>query len=436
MENRDEQAKNLAYDILKECSSTLLIRLRYLSPAIAQLPTVANDKMSFGTDGSALYFEPYAVLLQYRMDPKDVTRNYLHCILHCIFMHPFVGEKIDQDAWSLACDIAVEFLINELNIPELQSRRSGTQMAFHKELEQNYGIVTAERLYHVIKERNYSPSYIHELRTMFYGDDHGLWFGSIDPENAEQMTADKQKIWKEVSRKVLTQAGTMDKDQNGSGIMVQALTQLHRTKVSYETFLRKFGRRGEALHTSTDEFDNAYYLYGIEHYGNMPLIEYLEYSEEKRIRDFVIAIDTSGSVRGDLVQSFVQKTFDILQQERNFFSRLNLYIIQCDFKIRESVHITSKQEFEDYLQNMQIQGLGSTDFRPVFRYVEDLQRAGQLKELQGLIYFTDGKGKFPKHRPDYPTAFILHEKNPENLSVPPWAAKLIVSEEDMTNGTF
>ena len=46
-----------------------------------------------------------------------------------------------------------------------------------------------------------------------------------------------------------------------------------------------------------DEFDYNFYTYGFALYENMPLIEPLEYREVKRIREFVIAIDTSGSRR-------------------------------------------------------------------------------------------------------------------------------------------
>ena len=41
--------------------------------------------------------------------------------------------------------------------------------------------------------------------------------------------------------------------------------------------------------------------YGMELYGNMPLVEPLEYKETDRVREFVIAIDTSGC---DSLQSF------------------------------------------------------------------------------------------------------------------------------------
>ena len=50
-------------------------------------------------------------------------------------------------------------------------------------------------------------------------------------------------------------------------------------------------------------------------YKNMPLIEPLEYKEVKKIRDFVIAIDTSASVQGELVEHFLRKTCEILLQE-------------------------------------------------------------------------------------------------------------------------
>lgn len=56
-----------------------------------------------------------------------------------------------------------------------------------------------------------------------------------------------------------------------------------------------------------DEFDYIFYTYGMNLYGNIPLIEPLEYKDVKQIKEFVIAIDTSGSTSGALVQTFVKK---------------------------------------------------------------------------------------------------------------------------------
>ena len=49
---------------------------------------------------------------------------------------------------------------------------------------------------------------------------------------------------------------------------------------------------------------------------------------------------------------------------------------------------------------MQIRGLGGTDFRPVFEYVEQLRKDKEFINLKGLIYFTDGCGEFPAKKPE------------------------------------
>lgn len=51
------------------------------------------------------------------------------------------------------------------------------------------------------------------------------------------------------------------------------------------------------MQVDMDSFDPIYYHFGMETYGNMPLIEPLETKEMKKIEDFVIVIDTSMSCK-------------------------------------------------------------------------------------------------------------------------------------------
>jgi len=178
-------------------------------------------------------------------------------------------------------------------------------------------------------------------------------------------------------------------------------------------------------------YSYIFYTYGLTLYKDMPLIEPLEYREDKRIREFVIAIDTSGSVAGDQVQNFLQKTYTILKQEETFDRRFNLHIIQCDAKIQEDSVIRSQEDFDRYIASMQIKGLGGTDFRPVFEYVEKLRRDRQFYNLKGLLYFTDGYGTFPAKQPDYLTAFVFVDDEAKDISVPPWAVKVILETEEL-----
>ena len=187
---------------------------------------------------------------------------------------------------------------------------------------------------------------------------------------------------------------------------------------------------------SDEEFDQNYYTYGLELYGNIPLIEPLEYREQNKIRDFVIAIDTSGSVRGEIVQKFIQHTHDILARQENFAAKVNMYIIQCDDRIRDVACIEDKEGFDDYLKNMEIKGLGETDFRPVFAYVDELIKQKKLPDLRGLIYFTDGKGTFPAEKPEYDTAFIIHDDGFSDVWTPEWAMKLYIAEDSIIDDRF
>ena len=63
-------------------------------------------------------------------------------------------------------------------------------------------------------------------------------------------------------------------------------------------------------------------------------------------------------------------------------------------------------------------------------YVNELLEQGVLKNLGGLLYFTDGKGIYPKKRPEYKTAFLFLDDYDES-AVPPWAMRLRVEQEDI-----
>ena len=60
----------------------------------------------------------------------------------------------------------------------------------------------------------------------------------------------------------------------------------------------------------------------------------------------------------------------------------------------------------------------------------------ELKNLKGLMYFTDGYGEYPKKPTDYQTVFVFYgDDTPqktfsgEPIKVPDWAVKLYLSED-------
>jgi len=428
------QAASLARDVLRLAQNSLVVNFRFLDRAVSALSLSENDNVSLATDGDSLYYSPWFILHRYRAEQSGVTRDLLHCLLHCVYRHSFVKEDIDRLRWDLACDIAVENAINELNSPALRSARQGMQAACVNLLSEKLEALTAERIYNWLGSMEFDEEELQRQREPFIADGHGVWYGQRDPKAKTDKKIDLKKIWRDISKRMQTELETMRNDKDSA--LVQNLRSLNRARYSYSDFLRRFGVHGEVMQLSDEEFDNNYYSYGLELYGNIPLIEPLEYSERKRIRDFVIAIDTSGSVKGEVVQSFIQHTHDILQQQESFFTRINMRIIQCDDRIRHEAVIRCREDFDEYIKNLEILGLGKTDFRPVFGHVDELIRNRELTNLQGLIYFTDGEGAFPERKPDYDTAFILHRGDYALPELPSWAMSLSISEADILDKRF
>lgn len=440
----------LAREILLLSRNTLLVNLRFLDAALSRLTPV--PWLCLCTDGRALGYDPRALLLSYKAERAEPVRSYLHVVLHCVFRHTFVHGLVDHLRWDLACDIAVENVINELGIRAAETNRARLQVGTVSKLKTELKQLTAEKIYRYYCDSGLSDESILQLRELFRADDHEIWYlppeqqtlsGSGNGDDSSNGDGDNnpsgggvpigsEADWKDVSERMQMDMETFSKKQGDkAGSMLQNLAEINREKYDYTAFLKKFAVRGEVMKINDDEFDYIFYTYGLKLYDKMPLIEPLEYKEVKRIREFVIAIDTSGSTSGELVQKFVQKTYNILKSTESFFSKINLHIIQCDADIQEHVKITSQEEFDEYLKTMQIRGLGGTDFRPVFGLVDELVKAHEFQNLKGLIYFTDGYGSFPAKKPDYETAFVFIDDEFNNPDVPPWAIKLVLQKNEI-----
>ncbi|WP_235814998.1 vWA domain-containing protein, partial [Olsenella massiliensis] len=234
-----------------------------------------------------------------------------------------------------------------------------------------------------------------------------------------------QERWAKAAKSLRVDLETLSRSygSQAQGLVRELAVSTHE-QVDYREFLRQFAVSSEEMHLSDSEFDYVFYTYGLQLYGDTPLIEPLEFRDEKRIRDFAIVIDTSSSVTATVVQQFVDATFDVLTSASSFFERTNIHIIQADARVQGDTKISSLADLDRWRRSIRLKGFGGTDFRPAFRYVRELRERGEFDDFQGLIYFTDGWGIYPEQMPPYKTTFVFYDEDHRPELVPAWALQI------------
>ena len=416
--------------IFRNARNELYLNMRYLDLSLSSLGFEADPCCrGVGTDGFVIYYHPDYVCDLYQRGRVHVNRAYLHMVLHCLFCHMDTRGKREPELWNLACDIAVESMLDDMYVKCIRVAPTPFRRDWYGRLHAKLTVLNAEGVYRVLKEEQLEPRRLERLAAEFLVDDHSFW---DLPEDSPKTPMVRQTQWSNNREKVQTEMETMgnQQDEENKSILEQIQVE-NRERYDYRHFLQRFSVLREEMQVDPDSFDAIFYTYGLSLYGNMPLIEPLESKEVSRIEDFVVVIDTSMSCSGDLVRCFLEETYDVLCQSDSYFKKTNIHIIQCDEQVQQDRLITNQEEMEAYMRDFTIIGQGGTDFRPAFEYVNGLIRQGAFHRLKGLLYFTDGEGIYPVKRPVYDTAFVFLKDQYTDISVPAWAMKLILEPEQL-----
>lgn len=438
----------VASEVLNFSRQRMLVNMRFLEPAIRMLTESSSKCMcdrsyGMGTDGKNLYYHPEYVLRVYQKEKGFVSRMYIHLVVHGIFRHFFVNPQIEQRKWDLACDMATEYIIESWKLDFADISAGADEKRELDCIRKNVGLMNAEKIYGYLKKTKESE--IDRLEKIFRRDDHSFWYPEIKNrndvirvksgqvnQNREVMFSNQklEELWKQVAKKIQVELETFMRSRSGeTGDFLVNLKLANRKKQDYSAFLRKFTRLGEHMKINDEEFDYNFYTYGMQLYGNMPLIEPLEYKDVRVVKTFVTVIDTSGSVEEEKLRRFLEKTYQILKSGQESEDRVNFHLIQCDAQVQKDVKITSEKELEQVMEDLILYGRGGTDFRPAFEYIEELRKNGELTNLNGVLYFTDGMGVYPRKKPEYPVAFIYDSEVLDKIpEVPAWAIRYLMDD--------
>ena len=415
----------LAEKVLALARDSIIVRFRFFDRVLAAIELAADGAAGgYVSDMGKLTYDPVRLLKDYRDDENFAVRLLLHVIFHNIFMHFSKTDRIQKEYWDIACDIAVENAVLAVGeaFPRLQD--TDEQIILSK-LNKWIPQLSAEHIYREFMVGGISSDSAREYSRLFSMDIHHEETGRTKEEiiiSAEE--------WERIARRVSAELKSFSKDVKGADTVLLNINEGVRKKYDYDEIVRRFAVMNEEIRVNPDEFDYIYYMYGLNEYKNMPLIEPLEYTDEKKIKEFVIAVDTSASVRGKLVEGFLAKTYDLLASSNSFSETMNVHIIQCDSDITSDVIIKDRSDIEGMAKDLQVKGFGATDYRPVFEYVADLQAKKELKNLKGLIYFTDGYGVYPENPPGYDVMFAFDREDDFRPPVPAWAIMTVFEGEN------
>jgi len=313
-----------------------------------------------------------------------------HEALHCALAHFSRRQHREQHRWDIACDFAVNsLLVNDGLVP--------VPDALH--LSEFDGL-SAEEIYPMIEDELDRSTHDGHLYDGQATDENSVAPDSRacgdrpdTPSPLSPMERTKlEQQWQErlagAAQQAL-QAGRL------SASLARMLNLLITPSVPWRNTLAKFMSM-----RSRDDFDYA-------RPGRREGDAILPALRSAGI-EVVVALDTSGSIAVSEITEFVSEINALKGQVR-----ARIALLACDSEIApESPEIY--EPWEAMAIPSSLGGGGGTDFRPVFRWISHQGRSPDL-----LIYFTDGKGRFPSSPPDYPVLWLV--KGPE---APPWGDRI------------
>lgn len=431
-----EEETALAMEALQLARLDLLRKLPVLGAALA-IPRQQWTMGKSGTDASVLYWNVKEVLGWFMEGISVLERRYLHLLFHGMYLHGFRGGTYPVRIWGLACDLMTEYRIDRMHVTGFDWPIPGDRSRYYRRLREEkvrfYEGALVSWLVTCTEEE------LQEMERVFCVDEHAYWQEEdkeTDRFYKEQKLQKMQQMsktihrWRTVFEQVELWQEEHRRQAGGSaGHQREQIVLQKERGYDYRQFLKQFAVDQEELSLDMDSFDYIPYDYSRRMYENLVFLEPLEYKELHKLQEFVIAIDTSGSCSGEVVRRFLTETWEIFQEKENFFKDMRIHLIQCDCMVQEHVCVTCEEEWKDYLEHMTVKGHGDTDFTPVFRLVDQMVETGELRQLKGLLYFTDGDGIYPKNRPTYDTAFVFLNEELQKGSVPPWAKTLTLDIE-------
>lgn len=233
------------------------------------------------------------------------------------------------------------------------------------------------------------------------GQGRQSWGQMIPPTNPDGTPASPADVsnlsneWKQRVRIAAKVAQKSDSPGDTPGFVAELVENIRKPKADWRTELREFMSKVRPSSSTWRRPNRRMLSAGI----------HLPSTVKEGMREIVLAIDTSGSVNVEALEQFAGEMTAINEDLRPE----KITIIYCDREIQGVVEVESGEEVK-----LEAPGRGGTDFRPVFEYVDQME-----KEPACLVFFTDMENdKWPAREPEYPVLWASWGKKSWNDKAP------------------
>lgn len=428
--------------ILKRIKTGLKMKMYHYLCAFDALECVpVQEKIDFCTDGTRVYYNPKTIISKEKAPGMDYLEyKFAHIVAHGLLGHfETTKEFRNQELSNVIMDAQVKVFLDKIGVH--QDSRSEGLFGERDDLRPEEVTNGFSSYYKALQSKVERKKWAKRAST-YYIDDHQYW---QQPDSGKWICirnmilgAASENMSPDEYMQAMLQAAKPGENNagNGYGNLAGNETQLVRAAaendMSYRELLTQLVKERETVKEEPDSLDVMLYGYGLELYGDVPLVEPSEVNEVKKLNSLVIAIDTSGSCEGETVGMFLRETYNLLRDLQDIAQFEAVYLMQCDTEIQDEKCFTNQDNLEELLEQ-ELYGFGGTSFVPVFRRIEELQQNDDV-EIEALLYLTDTEGLFPAEQPDYPVYLIIPEEDtrsdgtPRNTDIPDWADYIIIRE--------
>ncbi|MCD4758344.1 MAG: VWA-like domain-containing protein [Arcobacteraceae bacterium] len=377
-----------ATTLLTKVKSQLTSKHPYFGMLASRLKHEENSAIDyFASNGKRFIYNPTYIET---LDMDELFFILTNCVMHHILAHN--QRKLNRKGvlWQLATDYAINNMLakNKLKIPKGAN--------YNKEYKDMY----SEEIYEILKvefaEQNGTSSY-------------------DDIRNLENFIKDKDgnsSIFKNINNP--DDEKTQEEWDYAATLAKEVTLKNSSTPLGLERFAKKI---------KANDIDWKFELYNAinrhmrNNYAFMPPNKKHIYrgvalpSLTSDTLSLIVAIDTSGSIREDILGAFIGEFKSIMQN----FPAVSIELLIADAKVHSHHTFMGGEEMD-----FPLKGGGGTDYRPTFEYID-----ANIPMSSILLYFTDGEGIFPRIPPAYEVIWALSQ----NKNKIPFGRSLVIFDK-------